>query len=43
MIRVFLLLKKFKIDYITKQVKVIRILKIKMYSIITDLYIDDAK
>ncbi len=34
---------KLEIDYVTKQVKVIRKLKTQLYSTITDLYIDDAK
>ncbi|APE73967.1 hypothetical protein SCITRI_0046 [Spiroplasma citri] len=34
---------KLEIDAITKQVKVIRTLKTRLYSTITDLYIDDTK
>ncbi len=34
---------KLEIDYVTKQVKVIRKLKTQLYSTITNLYIDDAK
>ncbi|WP_348736862.1 hypothetical protein [Spiroplasma endosymbiont of Ammophila pubescens] len=34
---------KLEINYVTKQVKVIRKLKTRLYSTITDLYIDDTK
>ncbi|WP_400248988.1 hypothetical protein, partial [Spiroplasma sp. ald] len=34
---------KLEIDYVTKQVKVIRKLKTRLYSTISDLYIDDTK